>query len=207
MAKKKSKSSDRWLNEHFTDEYVKRSKIDGYRSRASYKLLELNKRDKFLKSGMTVIDLGAAPGGWSQIAANQVGKKGRVIALDLLPIDPIAGVEFLQGDFQEEKVLEELLDLLGQDPVDLLLSDMAPNMSGVDAVDIPRSYYLAELALDLAQQTLKQGGDLVVKLFHGDGFEQYMQQARKQFKKVYTRKPDASRSRSREVYLLAKGKL
>ena len=201
----KSKSSHRWLREHFNDPYVKRSQQDGYRSRAAYKLLELNERDRFLKPGITVVDLGAAPGGWSQIAAAAVGHKGRVIASDILPMDALAGVEFIQGDFTEEAVLARLLESLGDQGADLVISDMAPNMSGVTHIDQPKSMYLVELALDLAKQVLNKGGILVTKVFQGEGFEAFYDDARRHFQSVNTRKPTASRPRSREVYVVARG--
>lgn len=201
----RSKSSHRWLQEHNRDHYVKRSQQEGYRSRASYKLIELDKKDRLLRPGMSVVDLGSAPGGWSQVAAKQVGDKGRVVASDILPMDSIAGVEFICGDFTEEAVLKEILDTLGEDLADLVISDMAPNMSGMRAVDQPKAMYLVELALDLAQQILKPGGDFVAKVFHGEGFDEYMRQVKGCFDRVVTRKPDASRSRSREVYIVAKG--
>ncbi|WP_020405517.1 23S rRNA (uridine(2552)-2'-O)-methyltransferase RlmE [Hahella ganghwensis] len=201
----RSKSSNRWLQEHHSDVYVKKSKEDGYRSRASYKLLELDRLDKLLKPGMTVIDLGAAPGGWSQIVADKVGDKGVVIACDLLAMDNIAGVEFVQGDFTEDEVLENILQLVNGRPVDLVISDMAPNMSGMKAVDIPKAMYLVELALDLADQVLKKNGVFVAKVFHGAGFDELLKDARQKYSSVAIRKPDASRSRSRETYLVAKG--
>ncbi|WP_299183664.1 23S rRNA (uridine(2552)-2'-O)-methyltransferase RlmE [uncultured Neptuniibacter sp.] len=201
----KSTSSERWLKEHFDDHYVKKSKEMGYRSRASFKLIELDQKDKLFKPGMTVVDLGAAPGGWSQIAAERVGDHGRVVASDILPMDSMAGVEFVQGDFTEEEVLNRILSALGDEPADLVISDMAPNMSGMSAVDQPAAMYLVELALDMAREVLKPGGNFVAKVFQGEGFDQYMQDMRTSFTKVVTRKPDSSRSRSREVYLLGKG--
>ncbi|MFW1676491.1 23S rRNA (uridine(2552)-2'-O)-methyltransferase RlmE [Pontibacter sp. JAM-7] len=201
----KSVSSERWLKEHFDDHYVKKSKQEGYRSRASFKLLEMNDKDHLFRSGMTVVDLGAAPGGWSQIAAEKVGEKGRVVASDILPMDSMAGVEFIQGDFTEEAVLEQILLALGDAPADLVISDMAPNMSGMSAIDQPAAMYLVELALDMARQVLKPGGTFLAKVFQGEGFDQYLAELRQSFSKVMTRKPDASRARSREVYLLAKG--
>lgn len=200
----RSKSSGRWLNEHFEDEYVKRSQKDGYRSRASYKLIELDDKDRLLHSGMTVVDLGAAPGGWSQVAAEKVGDNGMVLASDILPIDAIAGVDFIQGDFTEESVLNELLGKLGNNKADLVISDMAPNMSGITDVDQPKAMYLVELALDMAHQVLKPGGTFVAKVFQGEGFDQYLADCRQAFQKVVTRKPAASRPRSREVYLVGK---
>ncbi|WP_347332238.1 23S rRNA (uridine(2552)-2'-O)-methyltransferase RlmE [Marinimicrobium locisalis] len=201
----RSKSSNRWLDEHFNDPYVKQSQKDGYRSRASYKLVELDKKDKLLKPGMTVVDLGAAPGGWSQVAAEKVGERGRVLASDILPMDAIAGVDFIQGDFTEEAVLEQLLATLGEARADLVISDMAPNMSGMNAVDQPAAMYLVELALDMAHQVLKPGGHFVAKVFHGEGFDPLLRDTRNAFAKVAVRKPDASRARSREVYLVARG--
>ncbi|OLO10805.1 23S rRNA (uridine(2552)-2'-O)-methyltransferase [Chromohalobacter japonicus] len=200
-----SKSSASWLKEHFDDRYVQRSWQDGYRSRASYKLLELDAKDALLKPGMTVIDLGAAPGGWSQIAADKVGAKGCVVASDLLEMDALAGVTFVQGDFTEMDVLERVLAALEGRRVDLVMSDMAPNMSGMAAIDQPQAMYLVELALDLARQTLSPGGRFLAKVFQGEGFDAYLKELRSSFRKVTTRKPEASRTRSREVYLLAEG--
>ncbi|GAB2508018.1 23S rRNA (uridine(2552)-2'-O)-methyltransferase RlmE [Microbulbifer agarilyticus] len=201
----RSKSSHRWLREHFNDHYVKQSQKDGYRSRASYKLQELQEKDRLVKPGMTVVDLGAAPGGWSQVAAELVGHKGRVLASDILPMDALAGVDFVQGDFTEEAVFEELLEKLGEERADLVISDMAPNMSGVRAVDQPASMYLVELAVDMARQTLKSGGAFVAKVFQGEGFDELIRDLRSQYQTVVTRKPGASRPRSREVYVVARG--
>ncbi|MAZ70409.1 23S rRNA (uridine(2552)-2'-O)-methyltransferase RlmE [Porticoccus sp.] len=201
----RSKSSQRWLQEHNSDHYVKRAQQDGYRSRASYKLLELHKKDRLFKPGMTVVDLGAAPGGWSQVAVTLVGDKGRVIASDILPMDSIAGVDFVEGDFTEESVLDEILELLEGQQADLVISDMAPNMSGMKAVDQPKAMYLIELALELACQILKPEGVFVAKVFHGEGFDDFLRDVKRRFQQVVTRKPDASRSRSREVYLVARG--
>lgn len=201
----KSKSSGRWLKEHFDDQYVKRSKEAGLRSRASFKLQEIDAKDKLLKPGSTVVDLGAAPGGWSQVAAELVGERGRVVASDILSMDPLAGVEFIQGDFTDEAVLEKILQALGGERADLVISDMAPNMSGNASIDQPAAMYLVELALDLARQVLKPGGNFLVKVFQGEGFDLYLQDMRSSFTSVVTRKPDASRARSREVYLLGKG--
>jgi len=201
----KASSSERWLKEHFDDHWVKKSKELGYRSRASFKLIELDEKDKLFKPGMTVVDLGAAPGGWSQIAAERVGDHGRVVASDILPMDSMAGVEFVQGDFTEEEVLHKILNALGDEPADLVISDMAPNMSGMSAVDQPAAMYLVELALDMAREVLKPGGNFVAKVFQGEGFDQYLKDMRTSFNKVVTRKPDSSRARSREVYLLGKG--
>lgn len=201
----RSKSSGRWLKEHFDDQYVKRSKDDGYRSRACYKLMEVNEKDHLLKSGMTVVDLGAAPGGWSQVAAEIVGDSGRVVASDILEMAPLGGVTFVQGDFTEDSVFEEILSAIGDEPVDLVISDMAPNMSGNASSDQPAAMYLVELALDMARQILKPNGNFLVKVFQGEGFDPYLADMRSSFKSVVTRKPDSSRARSREVYLLGKG--
>jgi len=200
----RTKSSRRWLDEHFNDPYVKRAQQDGYRSRAVYKLLEIQEKDHLLRPGMTVVDLGAAPGGWSQVAAPLVGAKGRVVALDILPMDALADVEFIQGDFREQEVLDALLARLGDARVDLVMSDMAPNISGMKAVDQPRSMYLAELALDMALRVLAPGGDFLVKVFQGEEYDAYLREVRKRFGKVLIRKPKASRPRSREVYVLAR---
>jgi len=200
----RSRSSSRWLREHFDDPYVKRAQQEGYRSRAAYKLLELDQRDQLLQRGATVIDLGAAPGGWSQIAADRVGDRGQVIALDILSMDALAGVEVITGDFTEQATLDALLQRLDGQGADLVLSDMAPNISGVRSVDQPRAIYLAELALDLAQQVLKPGGSWVAKVFQGEGFDALQQQLRTHFARVTIRKPQASRPRSREVYLVAR---
>lgn len=200
----RSKSSARWLREHFTDEYVKRAQEEGYRSRAAYKLLEIQEKDRLLRPGLTVVDLGAAPGGWSQFAARLVGGQGAVIALDVLPMEPLAGVEFIQGDFRETEVLERLMAMLNGRPVDLVISDMAPNTSGIKAVDQPRGMYLAELALDFAGQCLRSGGDLLVKVFQGEGFDPFLKSLRAGFATVAPRKPKASRARSAERYLLAR---
>ena len=202
MAKKGS--SSRWLQEHRSDPYVKQAKLLGYRSRAVFKLLELQERDKLFKPGMLVVDLGAAPGGWSQVVVNWVGRKGRVVALDLLEMDPLPGVEFLQGDFTEEEAFRNILAILGDSRADWVISDMAPNISGVESVDQPRSMELAELALDFAIQVLKPTGGFLCKTFQGEGFDPFLVAVRQQFKKVVIRKPKASRDRSREVYILAK---
>jgi 23S rRNA (uridine2552-2'-O)-methyltransferase len=201
----RSKSSNDWLDEHFNDHYVMKAKEDGYRSRACYKLMELDDKDKLIKPGMTVVDLGSAPGGWSQVAAKRVGDHGLVVASDILPMDGIAGVTFLQGDFTEEAVFDELMTIIGNRPVDLVISDMAPNMSGMSAVDQPSAMYLVELALDMARQVLKPGGNFAAKVFQGEGFDEYLKDMRSSFQKVVTRKPESSRARSREVYLVAKG--
>ncbi len=201
----RSKSSSEWLQEHFKDQYVKKSQQDGYRSRAAYKLLQIQEKDRIIKPGMNVVDLGSAPGGWSQVARQFIGTKGKVVALDILPMDQLAQVDFIQGDFQEDAVLEELLQVLNNEPVDLVISDMAPNVTGVKAVDQPKSMYLLELAVDLADQVLKPQGTLLMKVFQGEGFQPLLAELRKRYQKVITRKPDASRARSSEVYLLAKG--
>ncbi len=200
---KKSRSG--WMQRHLSDDYVRQSKRDGYRSRAAYKLLEIQRKDNLIRPGMVVVDLGAAPGGWSQIAAQLVGDHGRVLALDILPMDPFAGVEFIQGDFHQQEVLDRLLAALDGAPVDLVISDMAPNMTGQRAVDQPRSMYLAELALEFACQVLKPGGNFLTKLFQGEGVDEYRRQVRQAFASLATRKPAASRAESREIYLLGKG--
>ncbi|PJG59071.1 23S rRNA (uridine(2552)-2'-O)-methyltransferase RlmE [Aeromonas cavernicola] len=203
--KKRSPSSTRWLKEHFDDQYVKKAQKMGLRSRAVFKIDEIQGKDRLLKNGMTVVDLGAAPGGWSQFAVEQVGDSGRVIACDILPMDPIAGVDFLQGDFREETVLGALLERVGPDKVDVVMSDMAPNMSGTQQVDQARAMYLVELALDMCNQVLRNDGSFVVKVFQGEGFDAYLNEIRKLFSAVKIRKPDSSRARSREVYIVATG--
>jgi 23S rRNA (uridine2552-2'-O)-methyltransferase len=201
----RSKTSKQWMNRHVNDEYVKRSVKDGYRSRAVYKLLELDDSKHFLKPGQLVIDLGAAPGGWSQVASQRVGEKGQVIGIDLLPIDPLPDVIFLEGDFREEKALKELTGAMQGRQADLVLSDMAPNMSGMSAVDQPRAIYLCELALDFCLNHLKPGGGFVAKVFQGEGFQEFLAQTREHFDKVGMKKPKASRPNSREMYLVADG--
>jgi 23S rRNA (uridine2552-2'-O)-methyltransferase len=203
----RSKSSQQWLKKHFDDEFVKRAQREGYRSRAVYKLDEIQQKDRILRPASVVVDLGAAPGGWSQYAAHMLADKGRIIALDILPMDPLPGVEFLQGDFRDDVVLASLQELLGADAVNLVMSDMAPNISGMEAVDQPRSMYLVELAADFAATVLARGGDLLFKGFQGQGFDALLNDLRTQYRKVLIRKPKASRSRSREVYVLAKGRL
>ena len=200
----RSKSSGAWLREHFDDHYVKEAQRQGLRSRAAFKLLEIQQKDSLIRPGMTVIDLGAAPGGWSQVAAQLVGERGQVIASDILAIDALADVEFIQGDFTDESVLNEILERVPQQGADLVISDMAPNMSGMQAVDQPRAMYLVELALDLAVQVLRPGGDALFKVFQGEGFDPFLADLRQRFKRIQTRKPAASRSRSREVYLVAR---
>jgi 23S rRNA (uridine2552-2'-O)-methyltransferase len=210
----RSKSSQRWLKEHFSDPYVKKAQAEGLRSRAAYKLEELVDRDRLLKPGMVVVDLGAAPGGWSQWLRQELDRMahgqdaaGRVIALDILEMPGLAGVEFLHGDFREDAVLSQLEAALAGKPVDLVLSDMAPNKSGVDAVDQPRAMHLAELAMEFADRHLKPGGTFLIKLFQGVGFDDYVRQLRQRYAKVAIRKPAASRKRSPEVYALAQGRL
>lgn len=193
----------RWYDKHVNDPYVKQAQVDGYRSRAVYKLLEINEREKLIKPGGFVVDLGSAPGGWSQVAARLVGERGRVIALDLLPMDPVAGVDFRQLDFTEDAALEWIEAEAGAG-ADLVMSDMAPNITGVKSVDLPRAMYLAELAIDTAKRVLKPGGAFLTKLFHGEGFDDYVKQTRAEFRTVKVRKPAASRPRSRETYLLAR---
>ena len=193
------------MNEHFSDVYVKKAQQQGLRSRAVFKLEEIDRKDRIFKRGQRVVDLGAAPGGWSEYALAKVGPEGTVVAMDLLPIEPIPGVQFLQGDFSDDDIYGELQALLKEQKVDLVLSDIAPNMSGSRAVDQPKSMYLSELVLDFAQQALADEGVLIIKLFQGEGFDAFLQQARAQFKSVAIRKPKASRPRSREVYLLARG--
>jgi 23S rRNA (uridine2552-2'-O)-methyltransferase len=203
----RSKSSHRWLQEHFSDPYVKKAQAQGLRSRAAFKLEELVERDRLLKPGMVVVDLGAAPGGWSQWVRQALGNSGRVIALDILDMPGLAGVEFIHGDFREDEVLARLEASLAGQPVDLVLSDMAPNMSGVDAVDLPRAMHLSELAMDFADRHLRVGGTFLIKLFQGVGFDDYVRDLRRRYAKVVIRKPAASRKRSPEVYALAQGRL
>jgi 23S rRNA (uridine2552-2'-O)-methyltransferase len=202
---KRSKSSQRWLREHFDDPFVLRAQQEGYRARAVYKLAEIDRRDQLLAPGMRVVDLGAAPGGWSQYAMERVGRSGRVVASDILPMDPIPGVDIVTGDFREEPVLHAILAQLGGEAADLVLSDIAPNLSGTDAVDQPRAIYLCELALDLSTRVLKPNGAFLVKLFQGQGSDEFLREMRKRFRRVVVRKPEASRPRSREVYVLARG--
>lgn len=201
----RSKSSHNWLREHFDDKYVKMAQKDGYRSRASYKLLEIQEKDRIIRPGMTVVDLGAAPGGWSQVTSRLIGGKGRLIASDILEMDSIPDVTFIQGDFTEDAVFKQILEAIGNTQVDLVISDMAPNMSGLSAVDMPRAMFLCELALDLAGRVLRPGGDFLIKVFQGEGFDVYHKDVRKMFDKVQMRKPLSSRDRSREQYLLGRG--
>jgi 23S rRNA (uridine2552-2'-O)-methyltransferase len=202
---RRSQSSRRWLQEHFSDPYVRRAQAEGWRSRAVFKLEEADRREQLLRRGHTVLDLGAAPGAWSQYARGKVGARGKVIASDILPMDALAGVEFVQGDFREDAVFAQLLALTGERAVDVLLSDMAPNLSGMDVVDQPRAMLLAELALDMAGRVLKPGGGALIKVFQGAGFQELTAAARRQFKTVRFLKPAASRARSAEMYLLASG--
>jgi 23S rRNA (uridine2552-2'-O)-methyltransferase len=200
---KRSKSSDRWLKEHFRDSYVQRAQRGGWRSRAVFKLEEIDQRERLLKPGAICLDLGAAPGAWSQYARARVGREGRVVASDLLPMEPLGGVEFVQGDFREEEVVSQILSLLPEGQVDVVLSDMAPAFSGVDVTDQARSAYLAELAVDMARRVLKPGGDALIKVFQGTGFEDLVKGARREFGRVKLVKPQASRARSPEMYMLA----
>ena len=201
---KRTRTSNAWLREHVNDTFVQRAKAEGYRSRASFKLMEIDDRDHLIRSGEIVIDLGATPGGWSQVAAKRMQGKGRVIALDLLEMDPLHGVEFIQGDFREENVLQELEKMLAGQRVGLVLSDMAPNMSGILISDQARVMHLAELGLEFSRNWLKPDGAFVVKVFQGYGFEEFVREMKLVFKTVSTRKPDASRDRSAEIYLLGK---
>ena len=200
----RSKSSHQWLKSHFDDEFVKRAQREGYRSRAVYKLEEIQRKDRILRPGMTLVDLGASPGGWSQYAARLLKGTGRIIALDILPMEPLSDVEFLRGDFREDAVLERLLGMLAGGGIDLVMSDMAPNITGMDAVDQPGSLYLAELAVDFADRVLREGGVLLFKAFQGEGFDELVKTLRTHYQTVRIRKPRASRPKSREVYVLAK---
>lgn len=202
---KLSGSSKAWMKEHLDDPYVQRAWKDGYRSRASYKLLELQEKDRLIRPGMHILDLGAAPGGWCQVAGRLIGDNGRVVATDILAMDALPDVTFVQGDFREQAVFDEILGVLGGEPVDLVISDMAPNMSGNNAVDQPRAMYLCELALDMAVRVLKPKGAFVVKVFQGEGYEEYRRLIQQHFSVLKARKPEASRARSREVYLVATG--
>jgi 23S rRNA (uridine2552-2'-O)-methyltransferase len=201
----RTKSSGNWLREHVEDPYVKQAQRDGYRSRASYKLIQLNEKDKLIRPGMLIVDLGSAPGGWSQVAGRLVGDKGTVVATDILPMDPVKNVDFIQGDFTEETVLNQILALLEGRKPDLILCDIAPNITGIDVADQASSMYLVELALDMTRQVLKPKGDFVVKVFQGAGSDAYLKELRTSFDKVLIRKPAASRARSREVYMVARG--
>lgn len=201
----RSKSSGHWLQEHFQDEYVKQAQALGYRSRAVFKLQEIQEKDRIISTDSTIVDLGAAPGGWSQYARQIVGKKHKIIALDILPMEPLEGVDFIEGDFREQEVIDQLYKMLDGANVDLILSDMAPNMSGSKEMDQPRAIYLGELALDAARTVLSRNGTFLVKMFQGAGFDAYMQDVKSSFNQVIIRKPKASRPRSNEVYILAKG--
>ena len=201
----RSKSSGNWLQQHVNDPYVKQAQKDGYRSRASYKLIQLNEKDKLIRPGMLIVDLGSTPGGWSQVAANLVGAKGKVIATDILPMDPLENVDFILGDFTEQAVVDRILARLENRKPDLIICDIAPNISGIDVADQASSMYLVELALDMARQVLKPKGDFVAKVFQGAGSEAYLKELRRSFEKLLIRKPAASRPRSREVYVVAKG--
>ncbi|MAX98810.1 MAG: 23S rRNA (uridine(2552)-2'-O)-methyltransferase RlmE [Oceanospirillaceae bacterium] len=201
----RSKTSAGWLKEHVDDIWVQKAQQDGYRTRASYKLIELDEKDQLIKPGMTVVDLGSAPGGWSQVVTRLLKGNGTIIASDILPMDPIEDVNFIQGDFTEESVFDELMAVIYGRPVDLVISDMAPNMSGVASIDQPGAMYLVELALDMARQVLRPNGQFVAKVFQGEGFDQYLDDVRTSFSKVMIRKPKASRARSREVYIVGKG--
>ena len=200
----RSKSSGSWLRRHVTDPFVKQAQIDGYRSRSAYKLIELDERDRLMRPGMKVLDLGSAPGGWSQVAAKAVGAKGRVLATDILPMDPIRNVDFIQGDFTSDTVVERIKTWLGEDKFDLVISDIAPNLSGIDSADQARSIYFLELALDTVRRMLKPGANFVAKMFQGQGSDEYVKELRKHFGKISIRKPKASRPESREVYIVAK---
>jgi 23S rRNA (uridine2552-2'-O)-methyltransferase len=201
----RSKSSSTWLQRHVSDPFVKKAQLDGYRSRSAYKLIELNEKDRLIKPGMRIMDLGSAPGGWSQVAGKLVGKKGRVLATDILPMDPIPNVDFVQGDFTDDQVVEQLLSWLGGGKFDLIISDIAPNLSGIDSADQAGSMHFLELALDTVQKTLKPGATFAAKMFQGSGSDEYVKVLRKSFEKVLIRKPAASRAQSREVYIVAKG--
>ena len=201
----RSKSSHRWLQEHVNDPYVKQAQKDGYRSRSSYKLIELNDKDRLIRPGMLIMDLGSAPGGWSQVAGKLVGEKGRVLATDILPMDAIKNVDFIQGDFTEEAVVNQILEALNGARPDLIISDIAPNITGIESADQGTSIYLVELALDMVRRVLKPKGNFVVKVFQGTGSDAYLKDVRTSFEKVSVRKPKASRPRSREVYVMARG--
>ena len=201
----RSKTSLGWLKRHVNDPYVKQAQKDGYRSRASYKLLEVQEKYKLIRPGMSVVDLGAAPGGWSQVTSRLIGGQGRLIASDILEMDSIPDVTFIQGDFTQDEVLARILEAVGNSQVDLVISDMAPNMSGTPEVDMPKAMFLCELALDLAERILKPGGNFVIKIFQGEGFDVYLKDARRKFDKIQMIKPDSSRGSSREQYMLAWG--
>ena len=201
----RSKSSSTWMARHVSDPFVKKAQLEGYRSRSAYKLTELNEKDRLIKPAMRIMDLGSAPGGWSQVAGKLVGKKGRVLATDILPMDPIPNVDFIQGDFTDEAVVAQLLEWLGGGKFDLIISDIAPNITGIDSADQASSMYFLDLALDTVRQTLKPEATFVAKMFQGSGSDDYVKELRKSFEKVLIRKPAASRAQSREVYIVAKG--
>jgi 23S rRNA (uridine2552-2'-O)-methyltransferase len=201
----RTKSSNEWLRRHVNDPFVKKAQLEGYRSRSAYKLIELNEKDRLIKPGMFLLDLGSAPGGWSQVAAKLAGGKGRVLATDILPMEPIKGVDFIQGDFTDEAVVARLIEMCGGKKFDLIISDIAPNITGIDSADQASSMYFLELALDTVKKTLKPGATFVAKMFQGSGSDKYLKDLRPSFEKVLTRKPSASRAESREVYIVAKG--
>ena len=201
----RSKSSSSWMARHVSDPFVKKAQLDGYRSRSAYKLTELNEKDRLIRPGMRIMDLGSAPGGWSQVAGKLVGAKGRVLATDILPMEPIKNVDFIQGDFTDETVVAQLLSWLGSGKFDLIISDIAPNITGIDSADQASSMNFLDLALDTVRQTLKPGATFVAKMFQGSGSDQYVKELRTSFEKVLIRKPAASRAESREVYIVAKG--
>ncbi len=201
----RSKSSHRWMQEHVNDPYVKQAQKEGYRSRSAYKLIELNEKDRLIRPGMLIMDLGSAPGGWSQVAGKLVGEKGRVLATDILPMDSLKNVDFIQGDFTDEAVLNQILEALNGQKPDLIISDIAPNLSGIDSADQGTSIYLVELVLDMVRRVLKPKGNFVVKVFQGSGSDAYLKDVRSSFEKISVRKPKSSRPRSREVYVVAKG--
>ena len=201
----RSKSSSTWLQRHVSDPFVKKAQLEGYRSRSAYKLIELNEKDRLIRPGMRIMDLGSAPGGWSQVAGKLVGAKGRVLATDILPMEPLKNVDFIQGDFNDEAVVAKLLDWLGGGKFDLIVSDIAPNITGIDSADQASSMNFLELALDTVRQTLKPGATFVAKMFQGSGSDQYVKELRTSFEKVLIRKPAASRAESREVFIVAKG--
>jgi len=201
----RTKSSAGWLSRHLSDPFVKQAQKDGYRARSAYKLIELNEKDRLIRPGMRIMDLGSAPGGWSQVAGKLVGDRGRVLATDILPMDALVNVDFIQGDFTEDAIVQQVLDWLGDAKFDLIISDIAPNTTGIDSADAAKSIYLLELALDMAQKTLKSQANFAAKMFQGSGSDQYLKELRTHFEKVAIRKPAASRKESREVYIVAKG--
>jgi 23S rRNA (uridine2552-2'-O)-methyltransferase len=201
----RSKSSNEWLRRHVNDPYVKKAQLEGYRSRSAYKLIELNEKDRLIKPNMFLLDLGSAPGGWSQVASKLIGRNGRVLATDILPMEPIKNVDFVQGDFTDEAVVAQLMERLGGEKFDLIISDIAPNITGIDSADQASSMYFLELALDTVRKTLKRDANFVAKMFQGSGSDLYLKELRTSFEKVLTRKPGASRAESREVFIVAKG--